>query len=167
MNVTKHGYKGRKLHKEDCPRMVVAEQREYVEVPAHVRIAEHNDIITDLSADSLLRKILSREICFSITKSTMLNIFNLNAFKFEFSSILYDAWNVPMDIFHKLLTIRDLYCNHSICCDFFRDLEYTSSVVSFSSGIHNFILLYTSYIRSKDVLTDQVLFVLYAASAFY
>ena len=61
MNVTKHGYKGRKLHKEDCPRMVVAEQREYVEVPAHVRIAEHNDIITDLSADSLLRKILSRE----------------------------------------------------------------------------------------------------------
>ena len=61
MNVTKHGYKGRKLHKEDCPRTVVAEQREYVEVPAHVRIAEHNDIITDLSADSLLRKILSRE----------------------------------------------------------------------------------------------------------
>ena len=61
MNVTKHGYKGRKLHKEDCPRMVVAEQREYVEVPAHVRIAEHNDIITDLSADSLLRKILSRD----------------------------------------------------------------------------------------------------------
>ena len=48
MNVTKHGYKGRKLHKEDCPRMVVAEQREYVEVPAHVRIAEHNDIITRL-----------------------------------------------------------------------------------------------------------------------
>ena len=41
--------------------MVVAEQREYVEVPAHVRIAEHNDIITDLSADSLLRKILSRD----------------------------------------------------------------------------------------------------------
>jgi len=40
MNVTKHGYRGRKLHKEDCPRMVVAEQREYVEVPAHVRIAE-------------------------------------------------------------------------------------------------------------------------------
>jgi group II intron reverse transcriptase/maturase len=32
-----------------------------VEVPAHVRIAEHNDIITDLSADSLLRKILSRD----------------------------------------------------------------------------------------------------------
>ena len=61
MNVTKHGYKGRKLHKEACPRMVVAEQREYVEVPAHVRIAEHNDIITDLSADSLLRKILSRD----------------------------------------------------------------------------------------------------------
>ena len=61
MNVTKHGYKGRKLHKEDCPRTVVAEQREYVEVPAHVRIAEHNDIITDLSADSLLRKILSRD----------------------------------------------------------------------------------------------------------
>ena len=61
MNVTKHGYKGRKLHKEGYPQKVVAEQQEYVEVPAHVRIAEHNDIITDLSADSLLRKILSRD----------------------------------------------------------------------------------------------------------
>ena len=60
MKVTKHGCKGRKLHKEGYPQKVVAEQREYVEVPAHVRIAEHNDIITDLPADSLLKKILSR-----------------------------------------------------------------------------------------------------------
>ena len=61
MNVTKHGYEGRKLHGEDCPRTIVAEQQKCAEVPAHVRIAEHNDIITDLPADSLLKKILSRE----------------------------------------------------------------------------------------------------------
>jgi group II intron reverse transcriptase/maturase len=61
MKVTKHGYKGRKLHKEGYPQKVVAEQRGYAEAPAHVRIAEHNDIITDMPADSLLRKILSRE----------------------------------------------------------------------------------------------------------
>jgi len=60
MKVTKHGNKGRKLHKEGYPQKVVAEQRGYVEVPVHVRIAEHNDIITDLPADSLLKKILSR-----------------------------------------------------------------------------------------------------------
>ncbi len=42
MNVTKQKLKGRKLHKEDCPQMVAAEQREYVEVPASVRIAEGN-----------------------------------------------------------------------------------------------------------------------------
>lgn len=61
MKVTKHGYKGRKLHKEGYSQKVVAEQRGYAEAPAHVRIAEHNDIITDMPADSLLRKILSRE----------------------------------------------------------------------------------------------------------
>ena len=61
MNVTKQKFKGRKLHKEDCPQMVVAEQREYVEVPASVRIAENNGIIADLPSDSLLRRIISRD----------------------------------------------------------------------------------------------------------
>ncbi len=40
--------------------MVAAEQREYVEVPASVRIAENNGIIADLPSDSLLRRIISR-----------------------------------------------------------------------------------------------------------
>ena len=61
MNVTKHGYEGRKLHREDCRRTMVAEQQKCAEVPDHVRITEHNDIITDLPADSLLKKILSRD----------------------------------------------------------------------------------------------------------
>ncbi len=61
MNVTKQKLKGRKLHKEDCPQMVAAEQREYVEVPASVRIAENNGIIADLPSDSLLRRIISRD----------------------------------------------------------------------------------------------------------
>ncbi len=61
MNVTKQKFKGRKLHKEDCPQMVAAEQREYVEVPASVRIAENNGIIADLPSDSLLRRIISRD----------------------------------------------------------------------------------------------------------
>lgn len=60
MNATKQKFKGRKLHKEDCPQMVAAEQREYVEVPASVRIAENNGIIADLPSDSLLRRIISR-----------------------------------------------------------------------------------------------------------
>lgn len=60
MNATKQKFKGRKLHKEGCPQMVAAEQREYVEVPASVRIAENNGIIADLPSDSLLRRIISR-----------------------------------------------------------------------------------------------------------
>ena len=61
MNTTKQTYTGRKLHQEDCPQKAAAEQREYAGVPVSVRIAEHNDIITDLPADSLLKRILSRD----------------------------------------------------------------------------------------------------------
>lgn len=61
MKATRQKMKGRKLHKEDCPQKVTAEQREYAGVPASVRIAEHNDIIADLPTDSLLKKILSRD----------------------------------------------------------------------------------------------------------
>lgn len=61
MNATKQEMKGRKLHKEDCPQKAAAEQRGYAGVPASVRIAEHNDIITGLPADSLLKRILSRD----------------------------------------------------------------------------------------------------------
>ena len=61
MNATKQEMKGRKLYKEDCPQKAAAEQRGYVGVPASVRIAEHNDIITGLPADSLLKRILSRD----------------------------------------------------------------------------------------------------------
>ena len=61
MNVTKQKFKGRKLHKEGCPQMVAAKQREYVEVPVSVRIAENNGIIADLPSDSLLRRIISRD----------------------------------------------------------------------------------------------------------
>lgn len=60
MNVTKQKFKGRKLHEEDCLQMVAAERREYVEVPASVRIAENNGIVADLPPDSLLRRIISR-----------------------------------------------------------------------------------------------------------
>lgn len=49
MNATKQKFKGRNLHKEDCLQMVAAERREYVEVPASVRIAENNDIVADLA----------------------------------------------------------------------------------------------------------------------
>lgn len=61
MNATKQEMKGRKLYKEDCPQKAAAEQRGYAGVPASVRIAEHNDIITGLPADSLLKRILSRD----------------------------------------------------------------------------------------------------------
>mgnify|MGYP000128459871 CR=1 FL=1 len=61
MNVPKQEYKGRKFHNENCPQNVAAEQREYAGVPVSVRIAENNDIIADLPADSLLRRILSRD----------------------------------------------------------------------------------------------------------
>ena len=61
MNVTKQKYKGRKLHKEAYLQKVVAEQQEYAREPVAVRIAENNDIIADLPADSLLRQILMRD----------------------------------------------------------------------------------------------------------
>ena len=61
MKTTKQTYTGRKLHQEDCPQKAAAEQRGYAGVPVSVRIAEHNDIITDLPADSLLKRILSRD----------------------------------------------------------------------------------------------------------
>ena len=61
MNATKQSHKGRKLHKEDCPQKVAAEQREYAGVPRSVRIAETRDIIADLPADSLLKRIISRD----------------------------------------------------------------------------------------------------------
>ena len=55
MKVTKHGAKSRKLHNEGYPHKVTAKQRGYAGAPIHVRIAELGDIITKLSADSLLR----------------------------------------------------------------------------------------------------------------
>lgn len=61
MNVTKQNNKGRKLHKEDYLQKVAAEQQEYVGVPVSVRIAEHNNVITNLPADSLLKRILTRD----------------------------------------------------------------------------------------------------------
>ena len=61
MNVTKQKYKGRKLHNEAYLQKVVAEQQEYAREPVTVRIAENNDIIADLPADSLLRQILTRD----------------------------------------------------------------------------------------------------------
>ena len=61
MNATKHGTKDRKLHNEGCPQKVPAERGEQAEASARVRIAEHNDIITSLPADSLLKKVLERD----------------------------------------------------------------------------------------------------------
>ena len=61
MNATKQSHKGRKLHKGDCPQKVAAEQREYAGVLRSVRIAETRDIIADLPADSLLKRIISRD----------------------------------------------------------------------------------------------------------
>lgn len=61
MNVTKHVLKGRQLHKEGYPRMVPAEQGEYLEASEHERIAENNGFIVDLQADRLLEQILHRD----------------------------------------------------------------------------------------------------------
>ena len=61
MKVTNHGMKDRKLHQEGCPQKEVEEQPGYVEASAHVRIAEHNDIIASVAADSLLKLMLSRD----------------------------------------------------------------------------------------------------------
>ena len=61
MNVTNDGFKGRQLHMEDYLQMVSAERKEYAEVPAHQRIAENNDIITDFQTDKLLERILQTD----------------------------------------------------------------------------------------------------------
>jgi len=61
MNVTKDGNKDRQLHKEGYLQMVSAEQKEYAEASAHVRIAENNHIITDFQTDKLLERILHRD----------------------------------------------------------------------------------------------------------
>lgn len=64
MNVTKNEIKDRQLHIKDYLQMVSAEQKEYAEVSAHLRIAENNDIITDISdgtrssTNKLMEKIL-------------------------------------------------------------------------------------------------------------
>ncbi len=58
MNVTKNELKDRQLHIDDYLQMVSAEQKEYAEVPAHSRITENNDIITDFQTDKLMEKIL-------------------------------------------------------------------------------------------------------------
>ena len=61
MNVIKQNNKGRKLHNEDYLQKVAAEQQEYVGVPVNVRIAENNNVIANLPADSLLKRILARD----------------------------------------------------------------------------------------------------------
>ena len=61
MNVTNDGFKDRQLHIGDYLQMVSAEQREYVEVSAHQRIAENNHTITDFQTDRLLEKILQAD----------------------------------------------------------------------------------------------------------
>ena len=61
MNVTKHVLKGRQLHKEGYPRMVPAEQGQYLEASDHERIAENNGLIGDLLEDRLLERILHRD----------------------------------------------------------------------------------------------------------
>ena len=61
MKVTNHGFKGRQLQKEGCRQKAAAKQQGYAGVPIHVRTAEHNNIIADLPADGLLKRILSRD----------------------------------------------------------------------------------------------------------
>ena len=61
MNVTKHVLKGRQLHKEGYPRMLPAEQGQYLEASDHERIAENNGLIGDLLEDRLLERILHRD----------------------------------------------------------------------------------------------------------
>lgn len=57
MNVTKNEIKDRQLHIEDYLQMVSAEQKEYAEVSAHLRIAENNDIIIDFQTNKLMETI--------------------------------------------------------------------------------------------------------------
>ncbi len=61
MNVTEHGAKNRKLHKEGYLQKVSTESKEYVEVLIHEKITENNDLITDFQDMDLLEKILHRD----------------------------------------------------------------------------------------------------------
>lgn len=61
MNVTKNEFKDRQLHSEDYLQRVSAEQKEYAEVSAHLRITENNDIITDFQTDRLMEQILQSD----------------------------------------------------------------------------------------------------------
>ena len=58
MNVTKNEIKDRQLHIEGYLQRVSAEQKEYAEASAHLRITENNHIITDFQTDELLEQIL-------------------------------------------------------------------------------------------------------------
>ena len=60
MNVTKNESKDRQLHKEGYLQRVSAEQKEYAEASAHLKITENNHAITDFQTDELLEKILHR-----------------------------------------------------------------------------------------------------------
>ena len=61
MNVTKDGSKDRQLHMEGYLQRVSAEQKEYAEASAHLRITENNHIITDFQTDELLEQILQSD----------------------------------------------------------------------------------------------------------
>lgn len=61
MNVTEYKSKDRQLHNEGHLQMVSAEQREYAEVSACMRIAENTNIITNLQETGLLERILHRD----------------------------------------------------------------------------------------------------------
>ena len=61
MNVTKNEIKDRQLHMEGYLQRVSAEQKEYAEASAHLRITENNHIITDFQTDELLEQILQSD----------------------------------------------------------------------------------------------------------
>ena len=61
MNVTNDGIKDSQLHNEGYLQMVSAEQKEYAEASAHQMIAENNRNITDVGADDLFERILSKD----------------------------------------------------------------------------------------------------------
>jgi len=61
MKVTKNEKKDRQLQKEGYLQRVSAEQKEYAEASAHLRITENNHIITDFQTDKLMEKILQSE----------------------------------------------------------------------------------------------------------
>ncbi len=61
MNVTKGKFKDRQLHTEGHLQRVSAEQGEYAEASACLRIAENTNIITDLQTTGLLEEILQSD----------------------------------------------------------------------------------------------------------